>query len=72
LFALLNIQVAGAAGTYSTTIMMEVDIIFEGDLQDALSGFYSVQRPRFQTGLLKLKGNVVHKKVRLFPRRKSK
>jgi hypothetical protein len=52
--------------------MMEVDIIFEGNLQDALSGFYSGQRPRFQTGLLKLKGNVVHMKVRLFPRRKSK
>jgi hypothetical protein len=44
---------------------MQINIVLQGDLQQALTGFNSVQRARLQTGLFKLKGDVVHKIVAL-------
>ena len=61
LLALLNIEMAGTAGADTTAVVMQINVVVEGNFEQTLSGCHLRQRTRFQTGLFELKSDFVHR-----------
>jgi len=55
-----HIKVAGAACAYHSAIVVQINIVFKGNFQNALAGCHVFERDRGQAFLFKIDFNGVH------------